>query len=195
MGFNQNGQVNTSDETGSNQETSPNDQDEPPIVLPTDTYKADKATEKLSLGYIRLDSLMALSSFGVKMEKNLRKSAEKKDKAIQKRYANLEKEAQVLSEAAPSLSESEFNNAQLDFERIRQDFLAFEQQTNNEFAKEQSNASIVYKKLLDTAVKRLQSELKLDLIFIYETNLLYGNEALDLTVRAAKIMNSLPTPK
>jgi len=34
----------------------------------------------------------------------------------------------------------------------------------------------------------------LDLIFVYESNLLYGSEALDLTAKLAEVLNSMDPP-
>jgi hypothetical protein len=47
---------------------------------------------------------------------------------------------------------------------------------------------------VDKAIAQLQEDLGLDLIFVYESNLLYGSEALDLTTQLAEVLNGMDPP-
>jgi hypothetical protein len=41
----------------------------------------------------------------------------------------------------------------------------------------------------------MKGEEEIDLVLIYETNVLYGSEALDYTTKLAEYLNKLPKPE
>jgi hypothetical protein len=41
----------------------------------------------------------------------------------------------------------------------------------------------------------MKGEEQIDLVLIYETNILYGSEGLDYTVKLAEYLNKLPKPE
>ena len=50
------------------------------------------------------------------------------------------------------------------------------------------------KEQVDIAIAQMQEDLGLDMVFIYESNLLYGSETLDLTGKLAEYLNKLEKP-
>ena len=108
--------------------------------------------------------------------------------------SNLQAEYEVLQKAAPNLSKIELERAQLDFQRVNQNYQALEQQRSGELAQEEAKMNAIVKEQVDKAIAKLQEDLGLDLIFVYESNLLYGSEALDLTAKLAEILNGMEAP-
>jgi len=47
---------------------------------------------------------------------------------------------------------------------------------------------------VDKAIEKMKSEMDLDLVFIYESNLLYAKETMDLTTELASYLNELALP-
>ena len=82
----------------------------------------------------------------------------------------------------------------MDFQRINQNYQALEQQRSGELAQEEAKMNAMVKTQVDKAIAQLQEDLGLDLIFVYESNLLYGSEALDLTTQLAEVLNSMDPP-
>ena len=107
---------------------------------------------------------------------------------------NLQTEYQVLEQAAPSLSKIELQRAQRDFQRIQQNYSTLEQQRSGELAEQQARMNKQIKEQMDEAMAQLAKEENYDLILIYEENVLYGNESLDVTQKVATILNTLKKP-
>jgi hypothetical protein len=51
------------------------------------------------------------------------------------------------------------------------------------------------KEQVDKAIEAMKGEEQIDLVLIYETNILYGSEGLDYTTKLAEYLNKLPKPE
>ncbi len=121
-------------------------------------------------------------------------TAKKMEAELIRSQQNLQTEYEVLQKAAPNLSKLELERAQMDFQRINQQYQSLEQQRSGELAQEEAKMNAIVKQQVDKAIAQLQADLGLDLIFVYESNLLYGSEAMDLTSKLAEYLNKLEKP-
>ena len=108
---------------------------------------------------------------------------------------NIQAEYEVLQKAAPSLSKIELERAQMDFQRIQQQYQALEQQRTGELQQEEFEMNTIVKQEVDKAIEAMKAEMDLDLVFIYESNLLYAKDNLDLTSALAEYLNRLDRPE
>ncbi len=150
--------------------------------------------EGLNIGYVRLDSLTQLYTYHTELVAEFEATAKKMEAELIRSQQNLQAEYEVLQKAAPNLSKIELERAQLDFQRVNQNYQALEQQRSGELAQEEAKMNAIVKEQVDKAIAKLQEDMGLDLIFVYESNLLYGSEALDLTGKLAEILNSMEAP-
>ncbi len=150
--------------------------------------------EGMKVGYVRLDSLTQLYTYHAELVSQFEATAKKMEAELIRSQQNLQAEYEVLQKAAPSLSKMELERAQMDFQRINQNYQALEQQRSGELGQEEAKMNALVKEQVDLAIKQLQEDMKLDLIFVYESNLLYGNEALDLTMKLAEVLNGMEKP-
>jgi Skp family chaperone for outer membrane proteins len=150
--------------------------------------------EGLNMGYVRLDSLTQLYTYHSELVAEFEATAKKMEAELIRSQQNLQAEYEVLQKAAPNLSKIELERAQLDFQRVNQNYQALEQQRSGELAQEEAKMNAIVKEQVDKAIAQLQEDMGLDLIFVYESNLLYGSEALDLTGKLAEILNSMEAP-
>ena len=88
----------------------------------------------------------------------------------------------------------ELERAQLDFQRITQEYQALEMELTQELGLEEAKMNAIVKEQVDKAMVQMQQEQGLDLVLIYESNLLYGAPSLDLTVKLADLLNSMEHP-
>lgn len=150
--------------------------------------------EGLNIGYVRLDSLTQLYTYHSELVTEFEATAKKMEAELIRSQQNLQAEYEVLQKAAPNLSKIELERAQLDFQRVNQNYQALEQQRSGELAQEEAKMNAIVKEQVDKAIAQLQEDMGLDLIFVYESNLLYGSEALDLTGKLAEILNGMEAP-
>jgi Skp family chaperone for outer membrane proteins len=150
--------------------------------------------EGLNMGYVRLDSLTQLYTYHSELVAEFEATAKKMEAELIRSQQNLQAEYEVLQKAAPNLSKIELERAQLDFQRVNQNYQALEQQRSGELAQEEAKMNAIVKEQVDKAIAQLQEDMGLDLIFVYESNLLYGSEALDLTGKLAEILNGMEAP-
>ena len=120
--------------------------------------------------------------------------AKKMEAELIRSQQNIQTEYEVLQKAAPSLSKIELERAQMDFQRIQQQYQALEQQRSGELQQEEIAMNNIVKLQVDKAIEKMKSEKDLDLVFIYETNLLYAKETMDLTTELASYLNELDRP-
>ena len=151
-------------------------------------------TGGLKIGYVKADSLTQLYDYHKELEKQFEQETKKIEAELVRGQQNLQTEYQVLEQAAPSLSKIELQRAQRDFQRIQQNYSTLEQQRSGELAEQQARMNKQIKEQMDEAMAQLAKEENYDLILIYEENVLYGNEAMDVTQKVAVILNTLKTP-
>ena len=148
----------------------------------------------MKVGYVRLDSLTQLYTYHTELVGQFEATAQKMEAELIRSQQNLQAEYEILQKAAPNLSKIELERAQLDFQRVNQNYQALEQQRSGELAQEEAKMNALVKTQVDKAIAQLQEDMGLDLIFVYESNLLYGSEALDLTAKLAEVLNSMDPP-
>jgi len=111
------------------------------------------------------------------------------------RQQNLQAEYDVIQRAAPSLSKVELERAQMDFQRIQNNYQMLEQQKSGELQQIEMAINETVKEQVDKAIEAMKGEEQIDLVLIYETNILYGSEGLDYTIKLAEYLNKLPKPE
>ena len=152
------------------------------------------SAEGMNIGYVRLDSLTQLYDYHSELVGQFEATAKKMEAELIRSQQNLQTEYEVLQKAAPNLSKLELERAQMDFQRINQQYQSLEQQRSGELAQEEAKMNAIVKQQVDKAIAQLQADLGLDLIFVYESNLLFGSEAMDLTSKLAEYLNKLEKP-
>lgn len=145
--------------------------------------------------YVRLDSLVNLYDYHKEMSKEFEAAATKAEAELVRGQQNLQAEYDVLQRAAPSLSKVELERAQMDFQRIQNNYQMLEQQKSGELQQMEQSINEVVKEQVDKAIEAMRDEEQIDLVLIYETNVLYGSEALDYTSKLAEYLNKLPKPE
>lgn len=145
--------------------------------------------------YVRLDSLVQLYDYHKEMSKEFEAAATKAEAELVRSQQNLQTEYDVLQRAAPSLSKVELERAQMDFQRVQNNYQMLEQQKSGELQQMEQSINLVVKEQVDKAIEAMKDEEQIDLVFIYETNVLYGNESLDYTTKLAEYLNKLPKPE
>ncbi len=152
------------------------------------------SADGLNMGYVRLDSLTQLYTYHTDLVATFESTAKKMEAELIRSQQNLQAEYEVLQKAAPNLSKIELERAQMDFQRVNQAYQALEQQRSGELAQEEAKMNALVKEQVDIAIAQMQEDLGLDMVFIYESNLLYGSETLDLTGKLAEYLNKLEKP-
>jgi|TARA_B110000503_G_C6974473_1_gene340551 Skp family chaperone for outer membrane proteins len=152
------------------------------------------SADGLNMGYVRLDSLTQLYTYHTELVATFESTAKKMEAELIRSQQNLQAEYEVLQKAAPNLSKIELERAQMDFQRVNQAYQALEQQRSGELAQEEAKMNALVKEQVDIAIAQMQEDLGLDMVFIYESNLLYGSETLDLTGKLAEYLNKLEKP-
>ncbi|MDG1252415.1 MAG: OmpH family outer membrane protein [Schleiferiaceae bacterium] len=152
------------------------------------------STDEINMGYVRLDSLTQLYDYHSELVGQFESTAKQMEAELIRGQQNLQAEYEVLQKAAPSLSKMELERAQMDFQRINQQYQALEQQRSGELAQEEAKMNAMVKEQVDKAIAQLQKDMNMDLIFVFESNLLYGSDALDLTSKLAEYLNKLEKP-
>ena len=145
--------------------------------------------------YVRLDSLVKLYDYHKEMSTKYEESAKKAEAELVRGQQNLQAEYDVLQRAAPSLSKVELERAQMDFQRIQNNYQMLEQQKSGELQQIELAINETVKEQVDKAIEAMKGEEQIDLVFIYETNVLYGSDDLDYTVKLAEYLNKLPKPE
>ena len=69
-----------------------------------------------------------------------------------------------------------------------------EQQRTGELQQEELEMNTFVKSQVDQAIDKMKDDLDLDIVLIYESNLLYAKENMDLTVELASYLNELEIP-
>jgi len=146
--------------------------------------------DALSIGYIRIDTLMDMYEYHQELADQYEAKAQQFQAELVRGQENLQAEYEVLQNAAPRLSKLELERAQVDFQRVQASYQQLEQQRAMELQTMEAEINAEVKAEMDKAVAQLQEEGGYHLILIYETNLLYGDEAMDLTNEIAKILNT-----
>jgi len=159
-----------------------------------DNFSNERPLEGLTIGYVRLDSLTQLYSYHTELVTEFEEKAGKLEARLLASQQNLQAEYEVLQNAAPNLSPMELERAQLDFQRITQEYQALEMELTQELGLEEAKMNAIVKEQVDKAMVQMQQEQGLDLVLIYESNLLYGAPSLDLTVKLADLLNSMEHP-
>lgn len=152
------------------------------------------SVESMKIGFVRLDSLTQLYDYHGELVKEIEAKAKKMEAELIRSQQNIQTEYEVLQKAAPSLSKIELERAQMDFQRIQQQYQALEQQRSGELQQEEIAMNNIVKNQVDKAIEKMKSEIDLDLVFIYESNLLYAKEGMDLTTELASYLNQLDRP-
>jgi outer membrane protein len=145
--------------------------------------------------YVRLDSLVNLYEYHKEMSAKYEDAAKKAEAELVRGQQNLQAEYDVLQRAAPSLSKVELERAQMDFQRIQNTYQMLEQQKGGELQQMELAINETFKEQFDKAIEAMKGEEEIDLVLIYETNVLYGSEALDYTTKLAEYLNKLPKPE
>ncbi len=145
--------------------------------------------------YVRLDSLVKLYDYHKEMSTKYEESAKKAEAELVRGQQNLQAEYDVIQRAAPSLSKVELERAQMDFQRIQNNYQMLEQQKSGELQQIEMAINETVKEQVDKAIEAMKGEEQIDLVLIYETNILYGSEGLDYTVKLAEYLNKLPKPE
>ena len=145
--------------------------------------------------YVRLDSLVKLYDYHKEMSTKYEESAKKAEAELVRGQQNLQAEYDVIQRAAPSLSKVELERAQMDFQRIQNNYQMLEQQKSGELQQIELAINETVKEQVDKAIEAMKGEEQIDLVFIYETNVLYGSDDLDYTVKLAEYLNKLPKPE
>jgi Skp family chaperone for outer membrane proteins len=70
-----------------------------------------------------------------------------------------------------------------------------EQQRTGELAEKESGLNTQIKDQMDVALKQLAKEKGYDLVLVYETNVLYGSDKLDVTQELADVLNKMDRPE
>jgi len=149
------------------------------------------SADGLNIGYLRLDSLTQIYTYHQTLVDQFEIAAQKIQAELVRGQENLQSEYDILSKAAPRLSKLELERAQQDFQRIQGQYSNLEQQRSGELQQLESTMNNKVKVQVDKAVKVIQAERGMDLILVYESNVLYGAEALDLTQAIADILNNM----
>ena len=145
--------------------------------------------------YVRLDSLVKLYDYHKEMSTKYEESAKKAEAELVLGQQNLQAEYDVIQRAAPSLSKLELERAQMDFQRIQNNYQMLEQQKTGELQQIEMAINETVKEQVDKAIEAMKGEEQIDMVFIYETNILYGSEGLDYTLKLAEYLNKLPKPE
>ena len=146
--------------------------------------------EAHKVGYIRIDSLMNIYDYHQELADQYEAKAQQIQAELVRGQENLQAEYEVLQNAAPRLSKLELERAQVDFPRVQNSYQQLEQQRAMELQTMEAEINAEVKEEMDRAVAQLQKEGGYHMVMIYETNLLYGDESMDLTADIAKILNS-----
>ena len=154
----------------------------------------ETGADGMKIGFVRLDSLTQLYDYHGELVEEIEAKAKKMEAELIRSQQNIQTEYEVLQKAAPSLSKIELERAQMDFQRIQQQYQALEQQRSGELQQEEIAMNNIVKLQVDKAIEKMKSEKDLDLVFIYETNLLYAKETMDLTTELASYLNELDRP-
>lgn len=150
--------------------------------------------DEMNIGFVRLDSLTKLYDYHGVLVKEIEAKAKKMEAELIRSQQNIQTEYEVLQQAAPNLSKIELERAQLDFQRIQQQYQALEQQRTGELQQEELEMNAFVKSQVDQAIDKMKDDLDLDIVLIYESNLLYAKENMDLTVELASYLNELEIP-
>ena len=150
--------------------------------------------DEMNIGFVRLDSLTKLYDYNGVLVKEIEAKAKKMEAELIRSQQNIQTEYEVLQQAAPNLSKIELERAQLDFQRIQQQYQALEQQRTGELQQEELEMNTFVKSQVDQAIDKMKDDLDLDIVLIYESNLLYAKENMDLTVELASYLNELEIP-
>lgn len=145
--------------------------------------------------YVRLDSLVNLYEYHKEMSAKYEEAAKKAESELVRGQQNLQAEYDVLQRAAPGLSKVELERAQMDFQRIQNSYQMLEQQKGGELQQMELAINETVKEQVDKAIEAMKGEEQIDLVLIYETNVLFGSEALDYTTKLAEYLNKLPKPE
>jgi outer membrane protein len=145
--------------------------------------------------YVRLDSLVKLYDYHKEMSKEFEAAATKAEAELVRSQQNLQTEYDILQRAAPGLSKVELERAQMDFQRVQNNYQMLEQQKSGELQQMEQSINLVVKEQVDKAIEEMKGKEQIDLVLIYETNVLYGNESLDYTTKLAEYLNKLPKPE
>ena len=70
-----------------------------------------------------------------------------------------------------------------------------EQQRTGELAEKEAGLNAQIKDQMDVALKQLAEEKGYDLVLVYETNVLYASEKLDVTQELADVLNKMDRPE
>ena len=74
-------------------------------------------------------------------------------------------------------------------------YTRMEQQRTGELAEKEAGLNALIKKQMDKALEQLAKEKGYDLVLVYETNVLYGTDALDVTQELADVLNKMDRPE
>ena len=145
--------------------------------------------------YVRLDSLVNLYEYHKEMSAKYEDAAKKAEAELVRQQQNLQAEYDVLQRAAPSLSKVELERAQMDFQRVQNSYQMLEQQKGGELQQMELAINETVKEQVDKAIEAMKGEEQIDLVLIYETNVLYGTDALDVTQELADVLNKMDRPE
>ena len=151
-------------------------------------------TGDVKIGYVRLDSVLELYDLHNELVAELEAKAKKAQAELIRSEQNLQTEYSILEKAAPKLSKLELERAQIDFQRVSTKHQELTQLRNEELAQEESKIQVLVLGEVRKAVVKLQEDTNMDFIFIYESNLLYGSDAFDLTTQLAQLLNAAEKP-
>ncbi len=145
--------------------------------------------------YVRADSLTQLYDYHRELTEKFELEAKKVEAELVRGQQNLQTEYDILEKAAPSLSGVQLQRAQADFQRIQMNYTQLEQQRSGELAEKEAGLNALIKKQMDKALEQLAKEKGYDLVLVYETNVLYGTDALDVTQELADVLNKMDRPE
>lgn len=153
------------------------------------------SAEGMKIAYVRADSLTQLYDYHRELTESFELEAKKVEAELVRGQQNLQTEYDILEKAAPSLSPVQLQRAQADFQRIQMNYSRMEQQKTGELAEKEASLNALIKDQMDIALKKLAEAKGYDLVLVYETNVLYGSEKLDVTQELADVLNDMERPK
>ncbi len=152
-------------------------------------------TDGLKIAYVRADSLTQLYDYHRELTEKFELEAKKVEADLVRAQQNLQTEYSILEKAAPSLNPVQLQRAQADFQRIQMSYSQMEQQRTGELAEKEAGLNTQIKDQMDVALKQLAKEKGYDLVLVYETNVLYGSDKLDVTQELADVLNKMDRPE
>lgn len=161
------------------------------------TVQSGNGTEQ-RLAYVDIDSLEAHYEYFKEKKAELEKKKEAAQNEISGRERQLQNELATLQQKAPTMTQAEGQAAEASLQKKAQQH---EQDRQNKYAQLQTQEAQFnedLQKRLDESIKKYNADKRYSFIFSYRSgasNILYKDEAFDITIEVIKELNAASPAK